>query len=184
MMPRWMSLTELNSGVPLAQWPLASEMPVCLPRASTQVGVTSLLTSTGTASARISCLSAIDSELSIMNSRSTLSTAWLVMVPTYRFVVEGCAGAAGRSRQPVVSASTGKSAVVARATQAAMGANGARPLNMSEHHRKPHASAISGQILRLSPVPRCQSGWRARCSRQRALARQRAPRHEQRALRT
>jgi hypothetical protein len=55
---------------------LASALPPAgIPSASTHSGVIRRSTKFGTACAKISCLSAMEIELSIMNSRSILSTA-------------------------------------------------------------------------------------------------------------
>src|SRR3954466_9710537 len=66
-----------NSGVEPARGHVPSAraaVPVGWPSLSTQSGDTRRPKSTGTAAFKISCLSAIDGELSIMNRRSILST--------------------------------------------------------------------------------------------------------------
>src|SRR5882724_11097191 len=74
-----MSETGLNCGFPPGQ-PDAADMPVSAPSALTQAGSVKRLINSGTASLKMACLSAISTELSIMNKRSTLSV-WVTMGP-------------------------------------------------------------------------------------------------------
>jgi hypothetical protein len=64
------------------------------------------------ASASVFCLSAIEIELSIMKSRSILSTPWLLMVFTETFVVLGVTAAMGLSMHPVLAQASAASARV------------------------------------------------------------------------
>src|SRR5690242_6617703 len=70
------------------------------------------LTSSGTASLKMACLSAIDEELSIMNKRSILLTLFCLTSVTTRAVTSGVAGATGRSRHPLPTMETDVSAAV------------------------------------------------------------------------
>ena len=83
-----MSATGLNCGLPPLEQPDEADMPVGAPCASTHGGSVKRLISTGTASFKSACLSAISStELSIMNNRSTLSA--LVTTEVQWAAIEG-----------------------------------------------------------------------------------------------
>ncbi len=70
-MPMWMSLIGSKSGTPMAHLPSAPRVPTSASViGSTHTGSTSLPTRSGTAAAKMFCLSAIEEELSIMKSRS------------------------------------------------------------------------------------------------------------------
>jgi hypothetical protein len=74
---------------------------------STHFGSMRRFTSSGTASPKMACLSAIDEELSIMNKRSILFTLFCFTCSITRAVTCGVAGATGRSRQPLPTMETG-----------------------------------------------------------------------------
>src|SRR5688572_7749987 len=82
-----------------------------------QIGFTSRFTRSGTACCRIACLSLIDRELSIMNSRSILSTDVCVMRSTKMLVVTGSGLPIGRSRHADARPSRGATARVNPAIQ-------------------------------------------------------------------
>src|SRR3954471_19921922 len=63
-------------------------------------------TKSGTAWPKIVCLSAIEEELSIMNSRSILLTLLCLSPTSTRADTSGVAGATGRSRQPTPTTET------------------------------------------------------------------------------
>src|SRR3954471_16555293 len=63
-------------------------------------------TKSGTAWPKIVCLSAIEEELSIMNSRSILLTLLCLSPISTRAETSGVAGATGRSRQPLPTTET------------------------------------------------------------------------------
>jgi hypothetical protein len=101
MTPMWMSTTGSNSrSRPAGHSGVFTRIGGCTPLGSMQFGFTSLSTRSGTASARIACLSSIEPELSMASSRSILSTALWVRRSTMVDVVRGSLGAIGRSRQP------------------------------------------------------------------------------------
>src|SRR5258705_1550269 len=80
-----MSLTGSKSASPLAHEPSGPRLPTCSPVIGLMhTGSTRRLIKSGTACARIACLSAIDDELSIMNKRSIFDSLFcLVGVNVY-----------------------------------------------------------------------------------------------------
>ena len=103
-MPMWMSSTGSNSrSMPVGHMSVGDAGVVggVTPVGSTQAGFTRPRTRSGTAAARISCLSAIDRELSIASTMSILSTELCVSFSTIVVVVLGSIGSIGRWRQPI-----------------------------------------------------------------------------------
>src|SRR5262249_41551125 len=89
-----------NSSLPVAHTPWTdgpTSVRGCA--GSTHRGLTKRSTRSGTASAMYCCLSNIDDELSITNSRSTLSIAALAASASTTCVVEGSLDVTGRVRQ-------------------------------------------------------------------------------------
>src|SRR6187431_2168157 len=89
-----MSPIGANSGVASAAWQVPSArtvLPVGFPSLETQKGDRRRASNSGTEAFSSSCLSAIDGELSIMNSTSTLSTTEDTIWSTNTLLVVGCA---------------------------------------------------------------------------------------------
>jgi hypothetical protein len=104
MMPMWMSFTGSKSGSPFVHEPSGLRLPtVCPVIGLMHTGSTSRRTKSGTAAARICCLSAIDDELSIMNKRSIFDTLFCLAGVTMRALTVGFDFATGRSRQPTAT---------------------------------------------------------------------------------
>ena len=100
-----MSWTGKNSAVlPLGQVPSdAAVLPVGFLLGSRQLGAARRAIMFGTASASSVCLSPIDGELSIMNSRSTLSMVWLCTLVVNVVFSAGARLMTSRSRQPAAT---------------------------------------------------------------------------------